>query len=229
MANSRMRESLICFSDYRGFPGHLLPSLNDHIAIPWIKFDAVTLAADMDKPMSLNPLTLIEKTINEHGSAAILKERIDLARDQYAALERKLADATALLSQYRSTIEQLQLQNERLELEMQKHQAKIDELKARLNPKHTTLHENEETILKHLAGCDHATVDEIASCTLIGKQTTRMHVDNLESLGLIESFHSYISNPWRLTDNGRKRMFALDCSTSNCLTIRTVRGISFGW
>lgn len=71
--------------------------------------------------MTLNPLTLIEKTITEHGSAVILKERIDLARDQYAALERKLADATThlanattLISQHEATIKQLQADNDEL-------------------------------------------------------------------------------------------------------------------
>jgi len=34
----------------------------------------------------------IEKLINEHGSATILKERLSLAADQYAALERKNAE-----------------------------------------------------------------------------------------------------------------------------------------
>jgi uncharacterized protein involved in exopolysaccharide biosynthesis len=35
----------------------------------------------------------IEKLITEHGSAAVLRERITLAQEKYAALERKLADA----------------------------------------------------------------------------------------------------------------------------------------
>ena len=34
-----------------------------------------------------------EKLINEHGSAAILKERIALANDKYAELEKKLSDS----------------------------------------------------------------------------------------------------------------------------------------
>lgn len=34
----------------------------------------------------------IDKLITEHGSAAILRERIALARDQYAALEARAAD-----------------------------------------------------------------------------------------------------------------------------------------
>lgn len=34
----------------------------------------------------------IEKIINEHGSATILRERISLAEDKYSALERKAAE-----------------------------------------------------------------------------------------------------------------------------------------
>ncbi len=35
----------------------------------------------------------IEKLITEHGSAAVLRERIKLAQEKYELLERKLADA----------------------------------------------------------------------------------------------------------------------------------------
>ena len=39
--------------------------------------------------MSLNPLVLLEKAINEHGSATILKERLALAADQFQKLENE--------------------------------------------------------------------------------------------------------------------------------------------
>ena len=38
-------------------------------------------------------LDSIEKLINEHGSATILKERIALANDKYTALEKKLSES----------------------------------------------------------------------------------------------------------------------------------------
>ena len=47
----------------------------------------------------------IEKLITEHGSAVILKERLALASDQYAALEKKSND--------------LQTENERLKLDLE--------------------------------------------------------------------------------------------------------------
>lgn len=54
----------------------------------------------------------IEKLINEHGSAAILRERIQLANDQYAALEQK---AAALQMQ----VKQLQAENVQLSQQLQ--------------------------------------------------------------------------------------------------------------
>ena len=42
----------------------------------------------------MEPFDSIEKLINEHGSAAILRERITLAKEQYAALERRVEEKT---------------------------------------------------------------------------------------------------------------------------------------
>ncbi len=41
--------------------------------------------------MDLNPIKLIEKLINEHGSSVILKERLELLRDQMSAMETENA------------------------------------------------------------------------------------------------------------------------------------------
>ena len=52
--------------------------------------------------MSMNPLTLLEKAINEHGSAAILKERLALAADKFKQLEddnRKLKEMNQKLEE----------------------------------------------------------------------------------------------------------------------------------
>ena len=57
--------------------------------------------------MSLNPFTAIEKLITEHGSAAILRERLALASDQYAALERRISELTNALETLRAENEGL--------------------------------------------------------------------------------------------------------------------------
>lgn len=45
--------------------------------------------------MGIPVLAEIERLITEHGSAAILRERLGLASEQYAALEKKVAELQA--------------------------------------------------------------------------------------------------------------------------------------
>lgn len=67
----------------------------------------------------------IERLITEHGSAAILKERIALASDQHAALEKKLLD-----SELRE--ENLRSENASLRLDLETALEKIRNLEEKL-------------------------------------------------------------------------------------------------
>lgn len=60
--------------------------------------------------MSLNPLTLLEKAINEHGSAVILKERLTLVKEMLAKVEKEKADLENKLSNARKEIIELKEQ-----------------------------------------------------------------------------------------------------------------------
>lgn len=55
-------------------------------------------------------LNLIEKLINEHGSSAILKERLGLIQAQYTALEGKCRDLEAENQALRSEIAEHEVQ-----------------------------------------------------------------------------------------------------------------------
>lgn len=63
----------------------------------------------------------LERLINEHGSATILKERIELANDKYAALERRLAETD-------QRVVQLEREKQALEIETYKLREKVREL-----------------------------------------------------------------------------------------------------
>jgi gas vesicle protein len=63
----------------------------------------------------------IEKLITEHGSAAVLRERITLAQEKYVALEKKLADVK---EDHAKELKQLKAD----------HAKEIEELKSRLAP-----------------------------------------------------------------------------------------------
>lgn len=56
----------------------------------------------------------IEKLINEHGSAAILRERIALANDQYAVLERKLSESESKVQNLEAQNQTLRCDNDQL-------------------------------------------------------------------------------------------------------------------
>ena len=64
----------------------------------------------------------IEKLINEHGSAVILKQRIDLANDKYSALE----DKNSILEQ---KIALLEAENKSLRANLEKAEAKSETLR----------------------------------------------------------------------------------------------------
>jgi len=87
----------------------------------------------------MNIFDSIERLINEHGSAAILKERLSLAADQYTALERKNAEANAraeaaeLRAQAAEMrVKDLEAENERLHLDNEQLVKEIGNLKKQL-------------------------------------------------------------------------------------------------
>lgn len=73
----------------------------------------------------MNPFELIEKLINEHGSANILRERLTLVREQMAELER-------LRTQAETKAQVLQSQLDQTKAELQQAQAKLASLQTGL-------------------------------------------------------------------------------------------------
>ena len=64
-------------------------------------------------------LELLEKLINEHGSSSILKERLGLVAEQYAALERRADDLQSKNSSQESELQQLRSQVQSLHAQLQ--------------------------------------------------------------------------------------------------------------
>ena len=76
----------------------------------------------------LNPLSLLEKAINEHGSAVILKERLAQAKEQFALLEKQLTQKDVEISERNTTISDLQRDCENLRLEAEQEHCEIERL-----------------------------------------------------------------------------------------------------
>lgn len=75
----------------------------------------------------------LEKLINEHGSATILKERIALANDKYELLEQKnkiLEDSKSVLEK---KVEALEKENQTAWLSLQEAKQKIKQLEEKIS------------------------------------------------------------------------------------------------
>lgn len=108
-------------------------------------------------------LDQIEKLINEHGSAPILKERIALANDKYAALEKKVTvlETKVLVLETENT--KLQKEKERLDLNLRQAEVKIRDLEKQFSDSHSQhLDETAVQILTLIAqpDCDTETLIE---------------------------------------------------------------------
>jgi predicted nuclease with TOPRIM domain len=149
----------------------------------------------------------IEKLITEHGSAAILKERIALVKDQYSALEKQLLD-----SQLR--VKELESENQCLEFNNSKLKEKIRGLESQLSEAHdktASLEEIREKILILVSQHEKITDAQVARAVGVGEQLATFHLNELEKADFVLS--SFIMgddwtgersrNEWYITQNGR--------------------------
>jgi len=141
----------------------------------------------------------IEKLINEHGSATILKERIALANDQYAILEKKF-EASAL------RVTELESENKALRHSLEKANVEIENFrKATEKARGARLDEVKEKILVLLAGRE-AYEQNIARELGVGNQVAAFHLEELENSGFIGRSLSMTGEefPWYLLQEGRR-------------------------
>lgn len=132
--------------------------------------------------MAIPILGEIERLINEHGSAAIMKDRLALASDQYSALEKKLFEANA-------SVEQLKSENESLHLDLKKAEVKIRNLEEKFIQCHSNpLEEIEIHILKLISDTS-KTAKEISELLNIGEEVIKFQLEELKNKNIIESSH----------------------------------------
>ena len=148
----------------------------------------------------------IEKLITEHGSAAIFKERISLAKDQYAAIEKKLSD-----SEFR--IKELESEKQRLELDNFKLKEKITGLEEQLTETQnkSSLEEVREKILILISQNKKITDAQVAQAVGVGEQLATFHLKELEKEDFVHASYTMGSEwagirsrtEWYITQAGR--------------------------
>ncbi|MBK1881011.1 hypothetical protein JIN85_01215 [Luteolibacter pohnpeiensis] len=126
---------------------------------------------------SLNPFAAIEKLIDEHGSAKIMKERLALAADQYSVLERENASLREQLANALSENETLKSCKLDLEKEI-----------VELRPEIYLLEDPAKNILQALfdasAGID---IDTLIGRFSMGVNELRFHLESLMDLEFIKN------------------------------------------
>lgn len=138
-----------------------------------------------------------EKLINEHGSAVILKERIALVNDKYAALEQKLS-----ASELRIT--ELEAENKTLRLNLEKAEIEVQNLKKLTDKSHSgRLEEIREKLLQLLASQPDITSHQIGSAIGTNPQLVTFHLTDMENKGLVHvSYFVGGEAEWSIAQDG---------------------------
>lgn len=130
-------------------------------------------------------LEMFEKLINEHGSAVILKERIELINDKYEALEAKLANS--------------EKEKELIEKECGLLKQKISQLESQISdskPKGENLPQEQQDILKCLFETNSRVREELLARQLnleIG--VLNYHLDELLEKKFLDNPGYIMGNP----------------------------------
>lgn len=151
--------------------------------------------------MSLNPITALseqlEKLINEHGSAAILRDHLALFKDHVVIYEKKSFELMAKIAALESNIEQLAKDNEELRIKIQKyehhsHVTLLDEIKIKI----LLLLSKQQDILPD---------EQIAEIVNINPQIVKFHLQELGISSMV-GYASYVGSPrgWYLAQEGRR-------------------------
>jgi len=140
----------------------------------------------------------IERLITEHGSAGILRERLELAKEQHAALEKKISELMAENKTLRQKVEQFQKENEKLKQLVESHTN---------GP--SNFDDNTHKILKAFFNhSDDISLDEVAASVGIDKAMAMYYFDLIREAGFIIQTRAEYSDlapaKYSITAKGRK-------------------------
>lgn len=143
----------------------------------------------------------IERLINEHGSAAVLRERLALAKDEHAALEKKVAT-------FQEENATLKSENQHLELDNYKLKEKIGNLEkqlAEIQGKASEVDKVKEGFLAVLSKIsDDISTEELASIAKMSVEAAKFHLVDLKEMGFIDARYYEGGAHWYLKQEGRK-------------------------
>jgi chromosome segregation ATPase len=150
----------------------------------------------------------IEKLINERGSAAIMKERLSHAADQYSALEKKIVDAESRAESSERRASKFESENKSLRLNIQKAEEKIRDLEENLVGGHSkTLEEGEVKIMLHISKENSCLASDISKSLGHGEAIIEFHLEELKTKGMVSvEYIAMLGEMWSLEQPGRKHL-----------------------
>ena len=154
--------------------------------------------------MKLNPITAlfepIEKLINEHGSAAILRDHVALFKDQLSVLKEKFAVIEA-------ENEALKMENQKMTTENENFRKIIQDYEK--SPHNKLLDEAKVNILRLLFKNDNLSIEQISQSLDFGIQTAKYHLEELKDKKMTS--HHFTRGPfdipfmsWSIEQEGRR-------------------------
>jgi len=147
-------------------------------------------------------LKMLEKLINEHGSATILKERLGLKDDQIESIQNEYSSLT-------QENERLTLENRNLKTSLHNSEAEVSRLLQLVNSDSSSgikLSENELKLLRFLFDQNSAFyVDHLSQVITADHSTTKYHLNNLLDAGML-GISKWIDTPdsYSISDEGIK-------------------------
>ena len=147
----------------------------------------------------------IEKLITEHGSAAILRERIALANDKHAALESKVIDFESQVTNLMGKIVNLESEINILRLDKKELESKINQLTKPIG--HIArLEEVKEKILVAIANFEDITEPDLMYRLSMTSITVEFHLEELKAASFVRPVLrvGQQHTPWRLNHEGKK-------------------------
>ena len=165
--------------------------------------------------MGIPIIAEIERLINEHGSAVILKERLALASDQYSALERKLSECELRSKELKACVEELELkcldlqsENDRLQVDVKDAQEVIRQLNERNKSEFShekNLNEIEINILEYVSKAKSNSVNDISSFSGCNEAVAEYHLEELKNKEMVSSeYVTMLGVLWSIEQPGKK-------------------------
>jgi DNA-binding transcriptional ArsR family regulator len=158
--------------------------------------------------MSLNPIVALseqfQKLINEHGSAAILRDHLAMFKDQVLMLEKENLRLINESGAYKVSEEKLKSDIEHLQKENEKLRSKIQE--SEQSAVHGNLLDKVKTnILVALTKQDWNYAEHISRSLGISIQVVQFHLDELQNKNMVCASYSVVdAAEWSLDHEGRR-------------------------